>query len=237
MMHSRAVQIAAALLVMSALPAGAQSQSPVSIKFDNGNVTIVARDAPVRTILAEWSRVGGSKIVNGDRVGGAPVTLELTNVPERQALAVLLRNVSGYAAAARPVPSTGSSSLDRILVLPAPPPVQTATSNTNVRPTPTPQPQQPVRFIGGDPDEAAELFLGTGGQPTVVRTGQVPTATTRDPVNVPRVIEDDQQSQPRQPAPATTPGFSGPIPGSSRPGEITPVPQQQQQQRNQPNAQ
>src|SRR5262245_44580686 len=114
MMHSRAA-FTFTLLLASAMPAAAQS--PVSIKFDNGNVTVIARDVPVRTILAEWARVGGSKIVNGERVAGPAVTLELTNVPERQALAVLLRNVtnvSGHIAAARPAGQSGASSLDRI---------------------------------------------------------------------------------------------------------------------------
>ena len=59
--------------------------------MQNGRVSLVAKDATVRQILAEWARVGQTKIVNVERVPGGPVTLELTNVPEAQALDVLLR--------------------------------------------------------------------------------------------------------------------------------------------------
>jgi hypothetical protein len=112
--------LAVAFVVSSALTASAQS---VSIRFQDGLVTLSAKDAPVRSVLAEWARVGGATVVNGDRVGGDPVTLELTGVPERQALDVLLRRVSGYIVAARQVASGSGSSFDRILILPtsAPP--------------------------------------------------------------------------------------------------------------------
>ena len=41
------------------------------------------------------------RIVNGERVAGPAVTLELQDVSERQALDVLLRGVSGYIVAPR----------------------------------------------------------------------------------------------------------------------------------------
>ena len=69
--------------------------------MQDGRVSIVAKDATVRQILAEWARVGQTNIVNVDRVPGGPLTLELTNVPEAQALEVLLRSLSGYITAPR----------------------------------------------------------------------------------------------------------------------------------------
>jgi len=42
---------------------------------------------------------GQTRIVNVDRLSGPPVSIELTNVPEAQALDTLLRAVSGYLAA------------------------------------------------------------------------------------------------------------------------------------------
>ena len=86
------VILVSALLLISAVPADAQQ--PVSVQFRAGRVTLVARNAPIRTILAEWARLGGATVVNGERVAGAPVTLELTDVPERQALDVILRGVA-----------------------------------------------------------------------------------------------------------------------------------------------
>ena len=90
---------AAALVLFSAATASAD----VQLSMQNGRVTIVAKDASVRQILTEWARVGNTKIVNVERVPGGPITLELRNVPESQALEVLLRTLSGYIAAPRAV--------------------------------------------------------------------------------------------------------------------------------------
>ena len=68
------------------------------------------------------------------------MTLELVNVPERQALDTLLRSTAGYLAAPRPVGVLGASVYDRIMILPtsrppaavaaaAPPPVSTASAD------------------------------------------------------------------------------------------------------------
>lgn len=107
-----------ALGLTLALAAGPDVFADVQLSIENGRVSIVAREATVRQILAEWARVGQTRIVNGDRVPGGPVTIELTNVSEREALDVLLRAASGYVAAPRPAPVAGASLYDRILVLP-----------------------------------------------------------------------------------------------------------------------
>ena len=90
------------LLVLAVLawvsPARAQS---VKVDFHDGRVSVSAQNAPLRVILDEWARLGGATIVNGDRLGGPPLTLELTAVTERQALDTLLRNVAGYMLAPR----------------------------------------------------------------------------------------------------------------------------------------
>src|SRR5215208_5104095 len=106
MSFSRAATVLALVLGCSSV-ASAQA---VKMQFNNGRVTLSAQNAPLRTVLAEWSRIGGTQIVNGDRVSGAPLTLELTNVPERQALDIILRNVSGYMAGPRPALMAGASS-------------------------------------------------------------------------------------------------------------------------------
>jgi hypothetical protein len=106
----------AAILFGWTLPAGAQQS--VTLEFSAGKVTLNAQNAPVRAILAEWARLGGATIVNGDRVVGPPVTLQLTSVSERQALDVVLRGVSGYMAAPRAAGSSGASVFDRIVILP-----------------------------------------------------------------------------------------------------------------------
>jgi len=103
-----------ALVVLAALPAAAQ---PLSLQIRDGLVTMTASGVPVRQVLAEWARVGGTRVVGADRITGAPLTLTLENVPEAKALDIILRGAAGYVAAARAVPGSGLSSYDRILVL------------------------------------------------------------------------------------------------------------------------
>src|SRR3954470_18076824 len=91
------------------------ASADVHLTMQNGRVTLVAKDATVRQILTEWARVGQTRIVNGERVMGGPVSLELTDVPEKQALDIVLRSISGYMAAPRPEPIANASRFDRIL--------------------------------------------------------------------------------------------------------------------------
>jgi len=90
----------------------------VQLQLQNGRVSIVAKDATVRQILTEWARVGQTKVVNVERIPGGPLTLELNNIPEAQALDVLLRSVSGYMAAPRATAVANLSVFDRIIVMP-----------------------------------------------------------------------------------------------------------------------
>jgi hypothetical protein len=104
-----------ALVFLATAPA---ASADVHLSIRNGRVTLQATNATVRQILTEWARVGQTRIVNVERIPGGPLTLELTNVPEREALDLLLRSVTGYLAAARAVAAPELSQFDRILVLP-----------------------------------------------------------------------------------------------------------------------
>ena len=84
------------------LAAAAPARAEVQITFFNGQVSLVAKDATLGQILTEWAKVGPTTIVNGERAPGGPFTLQLTDVPEAQALDILLRALSGYVAAPRP---------------------------------------------------------------------------------------------------------------------------------------
>src|SRR5439155_15117125 len=111
---SKSLSGAIAVCLLTAATASAD----VQLQLQNGRVSIVAKDATVRQILAEWARVGQTKVVNVDRIPGGPVTLELNNIPEAQALDVLLRSVSGYMAAPRETAVANLSVFDRIIVMP-----------------------------------------------------------------------------------------------------------------------
>lgn len=156
----RCILFTLALTGVVAAPAGAQQ---LKIAFNQGLVSIDATSVPVRTVLSEWSKLGGTKVVGGERVAGAPLTLKLENVPEAQALEVVLRNVAGYMAAPRTA-TTGASIYDRILVLaassaPPPaagrPPAPTAAAR---RPTAGTQRAIPPRFQPPQPAEDEEAL-------------------------------------------------------------------------------
>jgi len=102
------------LALAAALPASAQQ---LTLDIRDGLVTMTATNVPVRQVLAEWARVGGTRVVGGDRIAGAPLTLSFEGLPEAKALDIVLRGAAGYMAAARPVPGAGRSLYDRILVL------------------------------------------------------------------------------------------------------------------------
>src|SRR5688500_15932289 len=107
--------VSLALVLAFALPASARQ---LKLEISGGRVNLDANAVPVRQILTEWARIGGTKVVGGDKVTGAPVTLKLVNVTERQALDILLRNVAGFMAAPRQASAApGASGFDRILIM------------------------------------------------------------------------------------------------------------------------
>ena len=56
------------------------------------------------------------QVVGADKITGAPLTLKLVDMPERQALDIILRNVAGFMAAPRTAAAApGASAYDRIL--------------------------------------------------------------------------------------------------------------------------
>src|SRR5688572_20942493 len=135
----RALLLTVALSVATAWPAAAQA---LKVDFhDAGRVTVDANGVPVRAILTEWGKVGGTKIVGADRISGTPLTVKLVNVTEAQALETILRSVAGYMAAPRNA-GTGPSMYDRILVM------ATTSAPTPAAANNRPTPQQPNAFNG-----------------------------------------------------------------------------------------
>ena len=109
------VLLAAALTLVSVLPAAAQS---VSLTLKDGRVTLVTQNATPAAILAEWARQGQVKVVDAERIPGSPLTLRLENVPERDALDIVLRSAAGYIAAPRVQAVAGNvSRFDRVIVM------------------------------------------------------------------------------------------------------------------------
>lgn len=230
----RAKLLAATAFLLIA--ASVDAQQSVALQFNGGRVTLRARNAPVGAILAEWARVGRAMVVNGDRIAGAPVTLELVDVPERQALDVVLRSVAGYMLGPRRAGSTGSSEFDRIMILPtsAAPSTPPAPAAAGARPgivrppivrRPASEPQEVAESEPVDNDETEPANAGLSPDlPRVVPPGaRVPQAPS----------EEAQESEPAEPAAVqTTPSnpFGKPVGSSATPGVIAPVPRPQPQQ-------
>ena len=234
-MKYRIFALAVVLMGCSAL---AFAQQPLRLQIAGGRVTLHAQNIPVRTILTEWARLGGAKIVGGDRVVGAPVTLDLENVPERQALDIILRGVSGYMLAMREAGASGASMYDRIMILPTstaprnPPPASAAPIFSNV-------PGGLLRPIAPkvpDDQEADDTPDGLPGDEDGVPIPR-PVAIQRPmpnplglPVGPPPPIANPDDTP--QPPPSgigsvvVTPGnpFGLPAGSSGRPGVITPAP-------------
>ena len=213
--------------------AGAQAQTPLTLQINSGRVTLHAQNVPVRTILAEWARVSGAKIVNGDRVGGAPLTLDLEGVSERQALDILLRGVSGYVLAAREQETSGASMYDRIMILPTSvAPRNPAPTTAVLGPAGIVRPIAPRQAEDQDDNDNGDVPQGNDGVP-LGRPVPIPRpvggTTVGAPVMPPvTVAPDNNPPQPQQPAglvPTPTNPFGLPAGSSTRPGVVTPPPQ------------
>ena len=138
--------LVAVVMAWLAVPA---ARADIQFSIRDGRVVLVATNASIADIMAEWAKVGHTKIVNSDKIPrDVVVTLELRNVSERQALDILLRSTSGFIAALREQDDPNASLFDRIVIMPpsvAPPPPANASA-------PPAYPRMP-----GPPPSAASL--------------------------------------------------------------------------------
>lgn len=143
-----------ALAAALSLAPVASVRADVQIVMRDGRVTMNAAGATVREILAAWAKVGQTRIVNAERVSGGPVTLHLQDIPEEQALEIILRSVSGYLAAPRANAIANASIYDRIFVMPTSTPPRTAPAPPPALPQPqfNPTIQQQPPFESDDDD-------------------------------------------------------------------------------------
>lgn len=233
----------------------ARASADVRITISDGLVSVDAKDATVRQILVEWARVGQTRVVNAERIAGAPVSLRLVRVPEAQALDILLRSVSGYLAAPRPVPIENASQFDRILVMPtsAPPrtavaaPVQAAAPPPAFQPPPGANPMDEIEMEDagvqppGLPVQRGPVFPafpnpvngappGSPGSNFPTRGPAFPQAGNAFPIpnSGPPPTASPNQPFPtggQMPVGSAVPGGFVMPPGVSTPGMVAPVPQ------------
>jgi hypothetical protein len=216
------VLLASALVTVMALPAAAQS---VKVSFHGGKVDLSAENATVRAILTEWARVGGTRVVNAERIAGPPITVEFKDTYEQQALESLLRGVAGYMVGQRSTAGTpASSGFDRIVILatsnaPRPAPVTPAVSR--------PPGPQPLRRLPPPEENQDDSDGDLNGAVAAGNNGPRPETPADLRRRLGQLIEadaDDNDNPP--PAPSTPANPFGITTGAARPGVITPVPAQ-----------
>ena len=217
-----------ALAVFGLAPA---ASAEVRVSMQSGHVTVVAKDATVRQILDEWARVGQTRIINAERIPGGPLTLELLDVPEQQALNVLLRSISGFVVAPRATATAAAnlSVFDRVIVLPtsvaqAPAPSSSPPPVAFSQPT-FAQPLPPVRDDDDDPP-AAQPPPGAPNRAPVFVFPQPQVTNPQQRVPLPQQVP--QSPQPQQVPAVASPGGGAPTTASpsgvSVPGMVVPAP-------------
>ena len=192
-----------ALLV--ALAAGAPAAAgPVKLTIEDGRVSLAAQDATLGQILAEWERIGHTRIINRDLLPSAPMTLSLTSVPEADALAILLRTLGGYVAVRRAAAVSSPSLFTRLVIISGTAAVRTMASSQSSSPPPAPAAPQPS--AGGLPQRRV---LADGRIVNLIENPDRPGELT--------IVDDDGsagpgrfgQQEPVNPDPLVGPGGRG----------------------------
>ncbi len=129
----------------------------LEISFDlEGRVTLVAQNVTIREVLAEWGRVGGSYVVNAERLTGGSVTLRFENRPEREVIDSLLRTAAGYILGPRTARTAGPSLYETVMILPTSSPMASSAYPTSAGPA------VPLRTPGAPEDEIPPVVPAVG---------------------------------------------------------------------------
>ncbi|MGH9371370.1 MAG: hypothetical protein ACRD15_07560 [Vicinamibacterales bacterium] len=237
-------------LILVAATAGVASSADaqeLTVKIADGRATVIAKDVPLRQILAEWARVGDTRIVNAEKLTGGPISLELVDMPEKDVLDTLLRSAAGYLTGPRPVGAAGASLYDRVMILATSNPPATNAANFNPAPRPfrnrMPQPPPEEDDDDGEPGDQGPMpppgmiqnpgFPGgpEGGPQTMPVPGQMPAVPNQNAnpnmmppgAMPPGAMPPDAMPPDAMPADATPPGEApaGVPVGTSPPG-VTP---------------
>lgn len=205
---------ALAVLLVAAVPSLA-SAGELVVRIADGRATVIARDVTVAQILSEWARVGSTRVVNGEKLFGGPVTIELVDMPEKQALDILLRSAAGYMTAPRPEPLAGASLYDRVVIL--------ATSQAPVNPPPVQQPfnRQVIQQMVPQPPAPAEYGVVDDQGNPVADPGQMPPPGMIQPMPYPAPPMNPGQTPAMPQGPVTSP-TPGQLPQQPQPTPLMP---------------
>jgi hypothetical protein len=203
---------------LAAVPLVVSAADDISLTIHDGRVTVTARDAAISDVLQAWSRAGGTTIVNGEQLRGTRVTVQLVDVPEEQALDVILRQTGGYIARKRATPVASGSGFDRVVIMArssaVPPPAgPAAVAQPRIAEPEPPPPGEPAE------PQSVERLIGPDGLPVPDDQDGVPP-----PPPMPRGFSfgDEPSDDPRTQPPGSP---AAPVKGAAVPGMIVPAPQ------------
>ena len=116
-MNLRSILVSSSVLCL--LAAGnAAAQEQLSLNIDHGLVTLDAENVTVDAVLARWIQATGLSVVSKSGQGSKiPVSLHVQGVPEREALRMVLRDLSGYIMGESVEQGTGLVKVDRLVIL------------------------------------------------------------------------------------------------------------------------
>ena len=193
-----------------ATPSGVDARE-LKVSMNGGLVTIIADDVPLSSVLAEWARIGQTKVVNGEQIF-TRVTFHIVDMPERKALDIVLRSVAGYMTAERATAIAGASAFDRIMILPTSRPPANAGPIMNAPPVfAPPRPAAPpVPEVDDDPPGVTPPGMPPGMMPQNV-PGMGPQQP-QGPLTSPR--PGPLPTSPQQPVPFGAPAKPPAPPGS-----------------------
>jgi hypothetical protein len=218
-MHRR--WIAALFVCLCGGPSAALSAAnDVVVTIQDGRATVTARNAAVTDVLDAWSRAGGTTILNGEVLAESRLTIELVDVPEEQALDVILRPASGYVARQRANASAGESRFDRVVVV-------ARRAVPAVAPAEPPVPE-PI-LVEWQPPAGVQRLIGPDGNPVPDDQQDAPPQAPRgfsrgDEVAAPPAAPPDAARP--QPQPAIPQGV--PVPGMLVPSNSSDLSRQPQ---------
>lgn len=196
------VAVPPALLAQSQEPAAASTERKLDLTFNDGKVTLIAKNVTLQEILAEWARKGSCPFNGADKiVGGKLPPLQYENQPELTVLQSLLRSVSAYIPSPRRVGNPGASMFEAVQVLAS----SKATTTMPMSSSSSMPIAAPLMPQGNPMDEIPPITIpNPGGQPQA-------------PQNQPSV---GTPSQPGIYLPSTPPGRTAPPPttGTGRGG-------------------
>lgn len=118
-MNIKVLLVSLATLCLTALFSDAATAQSLSLRLDDGEVTLHATNVTVDEILARWTKTTGLTVVSQNGHGSDErLTLHLSGVTEREALGLVLRDLSGYVMGEKRDPLTGAVRIDRLVILP-----------------------------------------------------------------------------------------------------------------------